>query len=140
FAVTLSIAIVVSLTVSLTTTPMMCALFLRSQHNVAHGRLYRLTERTFQAMQDFYASGLRWVLRKQLLMLAATLATLCLTVYLYIVIPKGFFPQQDNGRLAGSIVGAQDLSFPAMQDKLKQYTDIVMADPAVASMSANTGG
>ena len=73
-------------------------------------------------------------------MLVVTAATICFSVYLYIVVPKGFFPQQDTGRMSGSILGAQDLSFPAMQEKLKQYTDIVMSDPAVASMSANTGG
>src|ERR1035441_2764985 len=73
-------------------------------------------------------------------MLVLTGATICFSVYLYIVIPKGFFPQQDTGRMNGSILGAQDLSFPAMQQKLKQYTDIVMSDPAVATMSSNTGG
>src|SRR5260370_38279429 len=73
-------------------------------------------------------------------MLVVTAAKFCFSVYLYIVVPKGFFPQQDTGRMSGSILGAQDLSFPAMQQKLKQYTDIVMSDPAVASMSANTGG
>src|SRR5260370_11800855 len=73
-------------------------------------------------------------------MLVVTAAKFCFSVYLYIVVPKGFFPQQDTGRMSGSILGAQDLSFPAMQQKLKQFTDIVMSDPAVASMSANTGG
>jgi hydrophobe/amphiphile efflux-1 (HAE1) family protein len=140
FAVTLSVAIAVSLCVSLTTTPMMCALFLKSGHEAKHGGIYRATERVFQGALNFYASGLRWVLRRQLFMLALTLATICLSVYLYIVVPKGFFPQQDTGRMNGSILGAQDLSFPAMQQKLKQYTDIVMNDPAVASMSSSTGG
>jgi len=140
FAVTLSIAIAVSLCVSLTTTPMMCARFLKSEHERRHGKLYRASERVFQGALDGYAGGLRWVLRHQPLMLVLTAATICLSVYLYIVVPKGFFPQQDTGRMSGSILGAQDLSFPAMQQKLKQYTDIVMADPAVASMSANTGG
>src|SRR5260370_6974627 len=73
-------------------------------------------------------------------MLVVTAAKFCFSVYLYIVVPKGFFPQQDTGRMSGSILGAQDLSFPAMQQKLKQYTDIVISDPAVASMSANTAG
>jgi multidrug efflux pump len=140
FAITLSVAIAVSLCVSLTTTPMMCARFLKSEHETKHRKLYRASERVFQWALDGYTSGLRWVLRHQPLMLVLTAATICLSVYLYIVIPKGFFPQQDTGRMSGSILGAQDLSFPAMQQKLKQYTDIVMSDPAVASMSANTGG
>jgi multidrug efflux pump len=140
FAVTLSVAIVVSLAVSLTTTPMMCALFLKPQHNVKHGKLYRASERVFQWSADTYAAGLRWVLGRQPFMLVVTLATICLSVYLYIIIPKGFFPQQDTGRLGGTIVGSQDLSFPAMQEKLKQFTDIVMRDPSVASMSSSTGG
>ncbi len=140
FAVTLSVAIAVSLCVSLTTTPMMCAKFLKSHKDIKHGKLYRATERVFQGSLDTYSRGLRWVLRHQPLMLVVTAATLCFSVYLYIVVPKGFFPQQDTGRMSGSILGAQDLSFPAMQQKLKQYTDIVMSDPAVASMSANTGG
>ena len=140
FAVTLSVAIAVSLCVSLTTTPMMCARFLKSEHDRKRGKLYNASERVFQWALDSYASGLRWVLRHQPLMLILTAATICLSVYLYIVVPKGFFPQQDTGRMSGSILGAQDLSFPAMQQKLKQYTDIVMSDPAVTSMSANTGG
>src|ERR1700726_883018 len=140
FAVTLSVAIAVSLCVSLTTTPMMSAKFLKSERDTKHGRLYKASERVFQWGLDTYSSGLRWVLRHQPLMLVVTAATICFSVYLYIVVPKGFFPQQDTGRMSGSILGAQDLSFPAMQQKLKQYTDIVMSDPAVASMSANTGG
>ncbi len=140
FAVTLSVSIAVSLCVSLTTTPMMCAHFLKSEHGKKRGKLYNASERVFQASVDFYAAGLRWVLRHQPLMLILTGATICLSVYLYVVVPKGFFPQQDTGRLGGSILGSQDLSFPAMQDKLKQYTDIVMADPAIASMSGGTGG
>jgi len=140
FAITLSVAIAVSLCVSLTTTPMMCARFLKSEHDREHGQLYKGSERVFQWALHRYAGGLRWVLRHQPLMLAVTLATICLSIYLYIVVPKGFFPQQDTGRMAGTILGAQDLSFPAMQEKLKQYTQIVMSDPAVASMSAYTGG
>jgi multidrug efflux pump len=140
FAVTLSVAIAVSLCVSLTTTPMMCAKFLKSEHERVHGNVYKASERVFQWSLENYASGLRWVLRHQALMLVVTLATICFSAYLYVVIPKGFFPQQDTGRMSGSILGAQDLSFPSMQQKLKQYTDIVMSDSAVASMSANTGG
>jgi multidrug efflux pump len=139
FAITLSIAIVVSLCVSLTTTPMMCALFLKPEREMKHGRVYLWSERLFQRAVDGYASGLRWVLRHQPLMLAVTGATICLSVYLYIVIPKGFFPQQDTGLMTGSIIASQDVSFTVLQQKLKQYTDIVMADPAVESLIGETG-
>jgi hydrophobe/amphiphile efflux-1 (HAE1) family protein len=140
FAVTLSVAIVVSLCVSLTTTPMMCARFLKSDKGVRHGMMYQAVERIFQWSVATYATGLRWVLRHQPFMLALTGATICFSVYLYIVIPKGFFPQQDTGLLRGSIVGDQDTSFPMMQDKLKQFVDIVMGDPATKSLVADTGG
>ncbi len=141
FAVTLSVAIVVSLCVSLTTTPMMCAHFLKSEHDRKHGKIYRAIERMFQwSVWIFTPPGLRWVLRHQPFMLVVTAATICLSVYLYIVIPKGFFPQQDTGLMQGNVLGAQDTSFPAMQQKLKQYTDIVMSDPAVKSTASNTGG
>jgi multidrug efflux pump len=140
FAITLSVAIVVSLCVSLTTTPMMCAQFLRSEKDIKHGKLYQASERIFQRSMEIYAAGLRWVLRHQPFMLALTGATICLSVYLYYVIPKGFFPQQDTGLMAGNILGAQDTSFPAMQAKLKQYIDIVMSDPAVQSLVGGTGG
>ncbi|MGH9678885.1 MAG: efflux RND transporter permease subunit, partial [Candidatus Acidiferrales bacterium] len=140
FAVTLSVAIAVSLCVSLTTTPMMCARFLRSQNEIKHGKLYMAGERVFQWSADTYASGLRWVLRHQPFMLAVTCATICFSIYLYVVVPKGFFPQEDTGRMVGTIYGSQDLSFPAMQQKLKQFTDIVRSDPAVWSLSSNTGG
>ena len=140
FAVTLSVAIAVSLCVSLTTTPMMCARFLKSEKDKKHGKLHRASERVFQRSLNAYASGLRRVLRHQPLMLAVTVATICLSVYLYIVVPKGFFPQQDTGRMSGNIQGAQDVSFQAMQEKLRQYNEIVLSDPAVATMSSNTGG
>jgi len=140
FSITLSAAIVVSLCVSLTTTPMMCARFLKSDKEIKHGRMYQAIERIFQWSVETYASGLRWVLRHQPFMLVLTAATICLSVYLYIVIPKGFFPQQDTGLMAGNILGAQDTSFPVMQQKLKQYTDIVMSDPAVKSLVGDSGG
>jgi multidrug efflux pump len=140
FAITLSVAIVVSLCVSLSTTPMMCALFLKSEKDMKRGKLYLASERVFQWSVETYARGLRWVLRHQPFMLVLTGATICLSVYLYVVIPKGFFPQQDTGLIAGNIVGAQDTSFAVMQRKLKEYMDIVMKDPAVKAMAANTGG
>ena len=140
FAVTLSVAIVVSLCVSLTTTPMMCAQFLKSKKEIKHGKMYQASERVFQWSVETYAAGLRWVLRHQPFMLVLTGATICLSTYLYIVIPKGFFPQQDTGLMVGNILGAQDTSFPVMQEKLKQFTDIIMSDPAVKSMIGQTGG
>jgi multidrug efflux pump len=140
FAITLTAAIVVSLCVSLSTTPMMCALFLKSGKEMKRGKLYLASERVFQFSVATYARGLRWVLRHQPFMLVLTGATICLSVYLYIVIPKGFFPQQDTGLIAGNILGSQDISFPVMQEKLKEYTDIVMRDPAVKATAANTGG
>ncbi len=140
FAVTLSVAIVVSLCVSLTTTPMMCARFLKSEKEMKHGKMFQASERVFTRSVKTYAAGLRWVLRHQPLMLALTGATICLSAYLYIVIPKGFFPPQDTGLMAGNILGAQDTSFPAMQQKLKEYTDIIVSDPAVKSMIGQTGG
>jgi multidrug efflux pump len=140
FAVTLSVAIIVSLCVSLSTTPMMCALFLKSEKDMIRGKLYLASERVFQWSVRTYAAGLRWVLRHQPFMLVLTGATICLSVYLYIVIPKGFFPQQDTGLMAGNILGAQDTSFPVMQEKMKEYTDIVMRDPAVKATASNTGG
>jgi multidrug efflux pump len=140
FSVTLSAAIIVSLCVSLTTTPMMCAQFLKSQKQVKHGKMYLVIERMFLWTAETYAGGLRWVLRHQPFMVAVTGATLCLSVYLYIVIPKGFFPQQDTGLMAGGIEGAQDTSFASMQEKLKQFTEIVMSDPAVKTLVGETGG
>ncbi|HVA94363.1 MAG TPA: efflux RND transporter permease subunit, partial [Candidatus Dormibacteraeota bacterium] len=140
FAVTLSTAIAVSLCVSLTTTPMMCSLFLKPMSKLKHGRLYLASERAFQWSVDTYAIGLRWVLRHQPFMLALTGATVCLSVFLYIVIPKGFFPQQDTGRMSGTIVGSEDMSYIAMREKLKQYSDILRADPAIKDVSIFTGG
>jgi hydrophobe/amphiphile efflux-1 (HAE1) family protein len=140
FAVTLSVAIAVSLLVSLTTTPMLCAQFLKSRDESRHGRLYRMSEAAFQWMQDEYAMGLRWVLRHQWLMLFVVFGTMILNVYLFIIVPKGFFPQQDTGRLGGSTRAAQDISFPAMRDKQKQLAQMVLDDPAIQSVTAFVGG
>jgi multidrug efflux pump len=140
FAVTLSVAIAVSLAVSLTATPMMCARFLRSQKDRSHGRLYHFSENTFEHGLNVYRAGLRWVLRHQPVMLTVTLLTICLNVYLFIIVPKGFFPQQDTGRISGSIIASQDISFAAMQQKLRQFSDIVMADPAVETTGSFFGG
>jgi multidrug efflux pump subunit AcrB len=140
FSITLSAAIIVSLCVSLTTTPMMCAQFLKSQKEIKHGKMYLAIERMFSWSAETYAAGLRWVLRHQPFMVAVTGATICLSVYLYIVIPKGFFPQQDTGLMAGNIEGAQDTSFESLHEKLKQFTEIVMSDPAVKTLVGEMGG
>ena len=140
FAVTLSVAILISLVVSLTTTPMMCARLLRSHEREQHGRIYRLNEWVFNKIHRGYEVSLRWVLRHQPLMLLVTLSTLALTVYLYVVIPKGFFPQQDTGRLSGQIMADQATSFQAMRTRVLQIVNVVMRDPAVDSLSAYTGG
>ncbi len=140
FSVTLAIAITVSLVVSLTTTPSMCAKFLKSSHEQQHGRIYRLSERFFEGLLDYYRVSLRWVLRHPLFMLGVTVATAGFTVYLYIIVPKGFFPQQDTSRLVGGVVGAPDLSFAVMNQKLKEFADLVKSDPAVATVGAALGG
>ncbi|HEX3527518.1 MAG TPA: multidrug efflux RND transporter permease subunit [Thermoanaerobaculia bacterium] len=140
FAVTLSIAIFVSMIVSLTTTPMMCAKLLKSHDREKHGRLYQTSERGFQWILDRYESSLSWVLRHQPLILLITLLTMGATVYLYIKVPKGFFPQQDTGRLTGSIQADQSSSFQAMQGRLTRLAGIVQQDPAVETVTAFTGG
>jgi multidrug efflux pump len=139
FAVVLSVAIGVSLFVSLTTTPMMCARFLRPESG-KHNRLYRFSESAFDRLHRTYDFSLRWVLRHQFLILLVTIGTVCLNVYLFILTPKGFFPQQDTGRFTGSIQGDQDLSFAAMSKKMRAFTDIVAQDPAVDTVTSFTGG
>src|SRR3989475_9650953 len=118
FAVTLAIAVGVSLVVSLTTTPMMCAHLLRAHRAEARGRLYRASERVFQYILHLYEVTLAWVLRQQFLMLLVTLATVGVTMYLYISVPKGFFPQQDTGALVGTIHPDQSSSFQAPREWL----------------------
>jgi multidrug efflux pump len=140
FAVTLSVAIAVSLLVSLTTTPMLCARFLKSRDESRHGRIYRASERAFEWLHHEYSHGLRWVLRHQWLMLGAILGTVALNFYLFIIVPKGFFPQQDTGRLGGQTMAAQDISFDAMSVKQKALAQMVLDDPAVGSVAAFVGG
>src|SRR6185437_4952749 len=140
FAVTLSVAIGVSLLVSLTTTPTMCAKFLRPLEQEHHGRVYRFGESLFDGLLGLYRGALRWVLRHQPLTLLVTMATACLSIYLYVIVPKGFFPQQDTGRLAASLHAAQDISFSAMAGKMDQFIKIIRQDPAVASVTAFAGG
>ncbi|HLK10729.1 MAG TPA: multidrug efflux RND transporter permease subunit, partial [Candidatus Binatia bacterium] len=140
FAVTLSVAVVVSLVVSLTTTPMMCARFLRPEQGRTHGRLYRASERAFAWLLRGYEASLAWVLRHSRLTLAVAVATVCVNGYLFAVVPKGFFPEQDNGRLMGAIQADQDTSFQALRQKLAQFVSIVQADPAVETAVGFTGG
>jgi hydrophobe/amphiphile efflux-1 (HAE1) family protein len=140
FAVTLSVAIAVSLLVSLTTTPMLCARFLKPRSEGRHGQAYRLCENVFNWLHDEYATGLRWVLRHQALMLCVLIGTFAFNVYLYIIVPKGFFPQQDTGRMSGITRASQDISFPAMRAKQQALAQKVLEDPAVASVTAFVGG
>ena len=140
FSITLAAAIAVSLVVSLTTTPMMCARFLVSQHNRKHGKLYNWSESIFDSVVRGYGRSLGSVLKHPLPTLLVLLGTIGLNVYLYVIVPKGFFPQQDNGRLMGAIQGAQDISFPAMQLKLREIVRLVMSDPAVENVIGFTGG
>ncbi|TMA39092.1 MAG: multidrug efflux RND transporter permease subunit [Deltaproteobacteria bacterium] len=140
FAVVLSVAVGVSLVVSLTTTPMMCAKFLRSERGRPHGRLSRASERTFEWLLHCYDTSLSWVLRHARFTMLVAALTVAVNVYLYAVVPKGFFPEQDNGRLMGALQADQATSFHAMQDKLAQFVKIVMADPAIDTVAAFTGG
>ncbi|MFZ0773838.1 MAG: efflux RND transporter permease subunit [Candidatus Sulfotelmatobacter sp.] len=141
FAVTLSIAIGVSLLVSLTTTPTMCAKFLRpSQPGERHNVVYRASEWFFDNLLATYRHALKWVLAHQPVTLAVTILVACLSVYLYIKVPKGFFPQQDTGRLNGSVQAAQDISFQAMSRKMEQFVKIILKDPAVDTAVGFAGG
>ena len=140
FAVTLSIAIGVSLVVSLTTTPTMCAKFLRPAEKETHNIFYRASEWVFERLRVSYTHSLKWVLAHQPLTLTGTILVACLSVLLYIKVPKGFFPQQDTGRLMGAVMAAQDISFQSMRDKMQSFVDIVMKDPAVDTVVGFAGG
>jgi multidrug efflux pump len=140
FAVTLSVAIAVSLLVSLTTTPMLCARFLKSKDESRHGPIYRASERAFEWLHNEYARGLSVVLRHQWLVLCVVICTMALNIFLFKIVPKDFFPQQDTGRLTGRTMAAQDISFPAMRDKQRELAQMVIQDPAVKSVTAFAGG
>ncbi|PTU70423.1 multidrug efflux RND transporter permease subunit [Chromobacterium haemolyticum] len=140
FAVTLSVAILVSLLVSLTTTPMLCARWLKPREERPPGRLFQWSEHVFDAMLDGYRRSLDWALRHGPLMMLILAATIGLNVYLYLAVPKGFFPQQDTGRLNGMIRADQNISFLAMQQKLQRFITVVSRDPAVDTVLGFTGG
>jgi multidrug efflux pump len=140
FAVTLSGAIFVSLIVSLTTTPMLSAKFLKAHDASKHGLFYRIGEKALGWLAQEYERALRAVLRRQGFMLGVTIGTAALTIYLYTIVPKGFFPQQDTGRLGGQIRGQQDVSFDALQVKANQIVQIVRAEPGVQNVMMFLGG
>ncbi len=140
FAVTLSIAIVMSLVISLTATPMMCSRLLKDIKEVTHGRLYRISEKGFTSTLNAYEKTLAFVLRHPASTLTVLLITIALNVYLLIIVPKGFFPQQDIGTIYGGIQGSQDISFQAMDSLTRQFVKLIKSDPAVENAMAYTGG
>jgi len=140
FAVTLSVAISVSLVVSLTTTPTMCAQLLKSLGEETHGRAYKRSQKVFDTVLGAYRVSLGWVLRHQFAILLITIATAAFSIYLFKEVPKGFFPQQDTGRIQGSVQAAQDISFDAMRRKMRRYVEIGMSDPNVYTMIGFCGG
>jgi multidrug efflux pump len=142
FAVTLATAIIVSMVISLTTTPMMCAHLLKAEEKKPEerGRLYRWSEKFFNGMLNIYGTSLEWVLKNPALTIGILLLTIALNFYLIVIIPKGFFPQQDTGALVGGVQGPQDASFPFMNNSMLQLVKVIKADPAVANVNAYTGG
>jgi len=140
FAVTLSVAILVSLLVSLTATPMMCSRLLTRPQTERHNRLYEASEKSFRGILDFYERTLAWVLDHAALTLGVLMMTIAVNVFLLIIVPKGFFPLQDNGIVSGGIRGQQDISYQAMSQIVKRVVDTVRTDPAVANVMAFTGG
>ncbi len=139
FAITLATAIVVSMVISLTTTPMMCAYLLKDERTIKHGRAFRTTERGLQWMVSTYSRSLAWVLKHPVPMLIVLLLTIGLNFYLIDIIPKGFFPQQDTGVVTGSARGPQDASFPVMDNSIIQIEKVIQADPAVENVIVHTG-
>jgi multidrug efflux pump len=140
FAVTLSTAVLVSMIISLTTTPMMCAFLLRNERAEKHGRMYMASENFFDWVLSLYRGSLHWALDHPVLILIVLGATIALNVWLIVKIPKGFFPVQDTGVIQGSVRGPQDSSFPAMNDSIRQIGAVIKKDPAVANVLATAGG
>jgi len=140
FSVTLSVAVLLSLVVSLTTTPMMCSRLIRRRDMHGQGRMFRASEQAFEAVLGAYRRSLHWALDNRGMVMLLLAATVVLNVYLYVKVPKGFFPQQDTGRLIGGLQADQAISFQSMSHKLRQFVAIVQADPAVESVVGFTGG
>jgi multidrug efflux pump len=139
FAITLSTAILVSMLISLTTTPMMCAYLLKDERAVTHGWAYRVSEKGFTWMLSIYTRSLTWVLKHPWPIFALLILTVALNFYLIVIIPKGFFPQQDTGVITGNARGPQDASFPVMDNSILQIEKVIQADPAVANVIVHTG-
>ncbi|MEA2814007.1 MAG: hypothetical protein QOI93_1704, partial [Rhodospirillaceae bacterium] len=139
FAVTISVSLLLSLVISLTLTPMMCARLLKDEAHRQHGRLYRLSERGFDGLLALYEHGLKIVLRHRFVTLMVMFGTIGLTGYLYVVIPKGFFPQQDTGQIVGITEASQDISFAAMVQRQQALVDVLLKDPAIESVSNYVG-
>jgi len=139
FAVTISVSLLLSLVISLTLTPMMCARLLKDEAHRQHGRLYRLSERGFDGLLALYEHGLKIVLRHRFVTLMVMFGTIALTGYLYVVIPKGFFPQQDTGQIVGITEASQDISFAAMVQRQQALVDVLLKDPAIESVSNYVG-
>jgi multidrug efflux pump len=140
FAVTLSVAIAMSLAVSLTTTPMLCSWLLKHERAEEHGRLYRASEKFFDLVLKTYETSLAVVLRHPAFTLCVLLLTIAVNIYLLVIVPKGFFPQQDNGTIFGGIQGAQDISYQAMDSLTRRFVNLIKTDPAVQNAMAFTGG
>jgi multidrug efflux pump len=139
FAVTLAVTIVISAVVSLTLTPMMSARLLKNPKTVKHGRSYQATERAYERVIEYYGSTLRWVLKHQTLTLLATAGALALTLYLYVIVPKGFFPVQDTGVILGISEGPESVSFASMSERQQKLAKVILEDPDVASLSSFIG-
>jgi multidrug efflux pump len=140
FAITLSVAILVSLVVSLTTTPLMCSRLLKAEKDEKHGWLYHTTGRMFDWMLRRYDTSLQWSLRHSFFTLCLLLGAVALNIFLFKALPGDLFPKQDNGMLAGMVIGTQDISFQAMTTKIKQFVQIVGSDPAIDHVIGFTGG
>jgi multidrug efflux pump len=140
FAITLSVAVMVSAIVSLTLTPMMCSRLLQPENKQKHGRMFRATESFFKGMLHVYDQGLLWVLRHQAFVLGVALVTLVATVWLYVLVPKGLLPQQDTGLILGITDSAQTISFRAMVDRQRQVAELVLKDPDVVNVASFVGG